>query len=149
MSVAEGEAPTSTVEETAAAAGTAASAATAPAGSAPAGSAPAAPSESVAAAGEGTASTAAAGTAGGASATAVSESAARMAETEREAASGAPNAKKSKVELQSLTTRAYLDQTVVPILLQGLSALSKERPANPIEFLSAYLIKNKDQFGQN
>ena len=35
--------------------------------------------------------------------------------------------KKSKVELQSLPTRAYLDQTVVPILMQGLSALAKER----------------------
>ena len=32
-----------------------------------------------------------------------------------------------KVDYQSLPTRAYLDQTVVPILLQGLSTLSKER----------------------
>lgn len=29
--------------------------------------------------------------------------------------------------LQTLPTRAYLDQTVVPILLQGLSVLAKER----------------------
>lgn len=36
-------------------------------------------------------------------------------------------AKRSKVELQSLPTRAYLDQTVVPILLQGMSVLAKER----------------------
>ncbi|XP_072031484.1 protein dpy-30 homolog [Amphiura filiformis] len=50
------------------------------------------------------------------------------------------------VDLQSLTTRAYLDQTVVPILLQGMSALAKERPPNPIEYLAAYLLKNKDQF---
>ena len=34
---------------------------------------------------------------------------------------------RSKVDLQSLTTRAYLDQTVVPILLQGMSSLAKER----------------------
>ncbi|XP_030052276.1 protein dpy-30 homolog isoform X2 [Microcaecilia unicolor] len=34
---------------------------------------------------------------------------------------------KQKVDLQSLPTRAYLDQTVVPILLQGLSVLAKER----------------------
>nr|XP_033783941.1 protein dpy-30 homolog [Geotrypetes seraphini]XP_033783952.1 protein dpy-30 homolog [Geotrypetes seraphini]XP_033783961.1 protein dpy-30 homolog [Geotrypetes seraphini] len=53
---------------------------------------------------------------------------------------------KQKVELQSLPTRAYLDQTVVPILLQGLSVLAKERPPNPIEFLAAYLLKNKSQF---
>uniref|UniRef100_A0A674AD94 Protein dpy-30 homolog n=1 Tax=Salmo trutta TaxID=8032 RepID=A0A674AD94_SALTR len=53
---------------------------------------------------------------------------------------------KQKVDLQSLPTRAYLDQTVVPILLQGLSVLAKERPANPIEFLAAFLLKNKSQF---
>lgn len=34
---------------------------------------------------------------------------------------------KQKVDLQALPTRAYLDQTVVPILLQGLSVLAKER----------------------
>ncbi|XP_055581941.1 protein dpy-30 homolog isoform X2 [Falco cherrug] len=33
---------------------------------------------------------------------------------------------KQKVDLQSLPTRAYLDQTVVPILLQGLAVLAKE-----------------------
>ncbi|POI22510.1 hypothetical protein CIB84_013742 [Bambusicola thoracicus] len=53
---------------------------------------------------------------------------------------------KQKVDLQSLPTRAYLDQTVVPILLQGLAVLAKERPPNPIEFLAAYLLKNKSQF---
>ncbi|XP_035678028.1 protein dpy-30 homolog [Branchiostoma floridae] len=53
---------------------------------------------------------------------------------------------KQKVELQSLPTRAYLDQTVVPILLQGLSTLAKERPPNPIEYLAAYLLKNKSKF---
>ncbi|XP_061626972.1 protein dpy-30 homolog isoform X2 [Phyllopteryx taeniolatus] len=34
---------------------------------------------------------------------------------------------KQKVDLQALPTRAYLDQTVVPILLQGLAVLAKER----------------------
>ncbi|XP_053315159.1 protein dpy-30 homolog isoform X1 [Spea bombifrons] len=53
---------------------------------------------------------------------------------------------KQKVDLQALPTRAYLDQTVVPILLQGLSVLAKERPPNPIEYLAAYLLKNKTQF---
>lgn len=69
----------------------------------------------------------------------------------------------AKVELGSLPIRAYLDQTVVPILLQGMSQLVKERwvgvpggaakaardvycsrrrPANPVEFLAHYLIKN-------
>jgi len=36
-------------------------------------------------------------------------------------------APKSKTDFQSLPTRQYLDQSVVPILLQGLTALSKER----------------------
>jgi len=57
-----------------------------------------------------------------------------------------PYVKRSKVDLQSLTTRAYLDHTVVPILLQGMSVLAKERPPNPIEYLAAYLLKNKNQF---
>nr|XP_009860219.1 protein dpy-30 homolog [Ciona intestinalis] len=61
---------------------------------------------------------------------------------EKEVAQKAPKT----VELQSLPTRAYLDQTVVPILLSGLSTLAKERPPNPIEYLAAYLLKNKEEF---
>jgi len=48
-----------------------------------------------------------------------------MVSAEREASE--PAGKRPKVDLQSLPTRAYLDQTVVPILLQGMSALAKER----------------------
>lgn len=33
----------------------------------------------------------------------------------------------NKINLQALPIRAFLDQTVVPVLLQGLSALVKER----------------------
>lgn len=55
-------------------------------------------------------------------------------------------AKRPKVDVQSLPTRAYLDQTVVPILLQGMSSLAKERPPNPIEYLATYLLKNKNQY---
>lgn len=46
--------------------------------------------------------------------------------------------------LQALPIRAYLDQTVVPVLLQGLSELAKERPANPIEWLGQYLLRNAE-----
>uniref|UniRef100_A0A8C8TWM7 Protein dpy-30 homolog n=1 Tax=Peromyscus maniculatus bairdii TaxID=230844 RepID=A0A8C8TWM7_PERMB len=56
----------------------------------------------------------------------------------------AEKSSKQKVDLQSLPTRAYLDQTVVPILLQGLAVTSG--PPNPIEFLASYLLKNKAQF---
>jgi protein dpy-30 len=46
---------------------------------------------------------------------------------EKDAAMGDMTTKKSRVDLQSLPTRQYLDQTVVPILLQALSTLAKER----------------------
>ncbi|XP_011700240.1 PREDICTED: protein dpy-30 homolog [Wasmannia auropunctata] len=59
--------------------------------------------------------------------------------------SGVP-AKKPRVEVQSLPTRQYLDQTVVPILLQALSCLAKERPTDPISFLAGYLLRNKSQY---
>ena len=49
-------------------------------------------------------------------------------------ASEAPS-KRPKVDLQSLPTRAYLDQTVVPILLSGMSVLSRERLVMSLEIL--------------
>ncbi|CAI5734579.1 unnamed protein product [Peronospora destructor] len=68
-------------------------------------------------------------------------------DNEDEVKSAEPVAKsvQDKVEVQALPIRAYLDQTVVPILLQGMSALVKERPSNPIEWLASYLIKNNPQ----
>jgi len=57
-----------------------------------------------------------------------------------------PPTKKSRADLNGVPTRQYLDQTVVPILLQGLSELSKNRPAEPIEFLANYLLKHKGKF---
>ncbi|CAG4972274.1 unnamed protein product [Parnassius apollo] len=57
--------------------------------------------------------------------------------------------RKSRIDLNALPTRQYLDQTVVPILLQGLSALAKERPPDPINYLAAYLVKNKNTFDNN
>ncbi|XP_076464328.1 protein dpy-30 homolog [Babylonia areolata] len=68
----------------------------------------------------------------------------KLISSEKEA--GEPQAKIPKVELQSMPTRAYLDKTVVPILLQGMSVLAKERPPNPVEFLAAFLLKNKNNF---
>ncbi|XP_018595724.1 protein dpy-30 homolog isoform X1 [Scleropages formosus] len=71
------------------------------------------------------------------------ESTQRVSEVEKPIMEKLP---KQKVDLQSLPTRAYLDQTVVPVLLQSLAVLAKERPQNPIEFLAAHLLKNKSQF---
>ncbi|XP_026280782.1 uncharacterized protein LOC113208130 isoform X2 [Frankliniella occidentalis] len=66
--------------------------------------------------------------------------------SEKDSAMGDAPQKKSRIDLQSLPTRQYLDQTVVPILIQGLTTLSKERPSDPISFLASYLMKNKAQF---
>ena len=49
-------------------------------------------------------------------------------------------AKKLKQDLTNLPTRQYLDQTVVPILLQGLASLARERPRDPIEYLAVSSI---------
>lgn len=57
--------------------------------------------------------------------------------------------RKSRIELNAAPTRQYLDQTVVPILLQGLSALTRERPPDPIGYLAGYLLKNKSTFENN
>uniref|UniRef100_G3Q8S2 Protein dpy-30 homolog n=1 Tax=Gasterosteus aculeatus aculeatus TaxID=481459 RepID=G3Q8S2_GASAC len=73
----------------------------------------------------------------------VTDSLQRTVENEK---AGSEKMSKQKVDLQALPTRAYLDQTVVPILLQGLSLLAKDRPPNPIEYLAAFLLKNKSQF---
>ena len=78
----------------------------------------------------------------------------------------------SDPNVQRLPIRAYLDQTVVPILLDGkiylrrflkfdgitshqsylslsmhtgMSELVKERPANPVEYLASYLLKHDPQ----
>merc|ERR1719187_2086296 len=48
------------------------------------------------------------------------------------------------VDVQALPTRAYLERTVVPLMLQGMSVMAKERPPRPIEWMAAYLLKNKD-----
>ncbi|PAA81362.1 hypothetical protein BOX15_Mlig033384g1 [Macrostomum lignano] len=100
---------------------------------------------------EPTAAAPAAAAAAAATATTVEEAAASsagLAEPESGSgdAAGATAAKRARVAVQTLPTRAYLDQTVVPVLLQGLSVLAKERPQNPIEYLAAFLLKNKDQY---
>lgn len=55
---------------------------------------------------------------------------------------------KQKTDISTLPTRAYLDQTVVPILLQGMSQLARDRPAKPIEQLALYLQQNKEKYGE-
>ncbi|RVE52627.1 hypothetical protein evm_002746 [Chilo suppressalis] len=77
----------------------------------------------------------------------IPESVRRIIAMEKENETNA--SRKSRIDLNALPTRQYLDQTVVPILLQGLSALAKERPPDPINYLAAYLLKNKTTFENN
>ena len=44
-----------------------------------------------------------------------------------------------------MSIRSYLDQTVVPVLLQGMADVAKERPENPIEYLANYLLKHSNE----
>uniref|UniRef100_A0A3Q3WL30 Dpy-30 histone methyltransferase complex regulatory subunit n=1 Tax=Mola mola TaxID=94237 RepID=A0A3Q3WL30_MOLML len=53
---------------------------------------------------------------------------------------------KQRVNLQALPTKAYLDETVVPILLQGLSVLAKDRPPNS---LTAHLLPHESSIVHN
>lgn len=71
----------------------------------------------------------------------VQQQQAAAAQQQQQAASAMP----SQVNLQNLSIRAYLDQTVVPILLDGMAELVKERPPNPIEWLASYLLRHNPQ----
>ena len=55
----------------------------------------------------------------------------------------------NKMNLQTAPIRTYLDSTVVPVLLQGLSALVKERPPNPTEYLATFLLQHDPQKNQS
>jgi protein dpy-30 len=52
------------------------------------------------------------------------------------------NDSKAQQNINSLPIRAYLDQTVVPLVLQGMAEVAKERPENPIKYLAEFLMKH-------
>ncbi|KAK9806610.1 hypothetical protein WJX73_009209 [Symbiochloris irregularis] len=41
--------------------------------------------------------------------------------------------------------RQYLDATVVPVLMQGMQAVVKERPADPVTYLANFLLQHNPQ----
>ena len=55
---------------------------------------------------------------------------------------GDKNESKPQQNVNSLPIRAYLDQTVVPLVLQGMAEVAKERPENPIKYLADFLMKH-------
>ena len=48
---------------------------------------------------------------------------------------------------KTLPIRAYLDETVIPIILNALSALAQEsvEPENPIEYIADFLFKHNPE----
>ena len=46
------------------------------------------------------------------------------------------------INLQSAPVRQYLESTVVPLLMQGMQSLSRERPEDPVEYLAYYLLSH-------
>ena len=73
--------------------------------------------------------------------------AAREQQREQEKAAAAPKpepgaAAERGAEVWNLPIRAYLDQTIVPIMLDGMAELVKVRPADPIIWMSEYLRDN-------
>jgi len=50
----------------------------------------------------------------------------------------------SEAEVAAMSARQYMDELVVPTLLRALASVNKERPVDPIEYLSLYLAKEKE-----
>jgi protein dpy-30 len=76
------------------------------------------------------------------------EKQASSTDTPKENNTSSQSGEKTKPDVSTLPTRAYLDQTVVPILLQAMSHLAKERPAKPISFLAEYLLNHKEKYNE-
>jgi protein dpy-30 len=55
----------------------------------------------------------------------------------------------SLADIQAYPTAAYFNHTVIPIIIEGLSIVAKERPKKPIEYLAAFFIKNRERFGES
>ena len=49
------------------------------------------------------------------------------------------------VEIKQLPIKAYLDQQFMPLLLEALAQLSKEKPEEPIEFVAKYLLDHNPE----
>mmetsp|Transcript_9219 Transcript_9219/g.16219 ORF Transcript_9219/g.16219 Transcript_9219/m.16219 type:complete len:98 (+) Transcript_9219:106-399(+) len=50
-----------------------------------------------------------------------------------------------KLNMQAAPIRHYLEAAVVPVLMQGMQALCKDRPENPVEYLAYYLLAHNPQ----
>merc|ERR1712007_314823 len=47
--------------------------------------------------------------------------------------------------MQDLEIRSYLEETVMPILLEAMGEMAKTKPRNQIEFVAQYLLKHNPE----
>ena len=50
--------------------------------------------------------------------------------------------KQAPVTVNNLPTKAYLENTIQPTVMQALSEVCRARPDNPLEFVAYYLLKH-------
>lgn len=48
----------------------------------------------------------------------------------------------NREKLLALPTRSYLDETVVPVMMQALAAVARDRPEDPIDYVAHFLLKH-------
>ena len=48
-------------------------------------------------------------------------------------------------DIKTLPMQAYLDKTVMPLVLEGMAEVSKKRPENPLKFLADYLMQHSNE----
>jgi hypothetical protein len=49
---------------------------------------------------------------------------------------------KKEENLDNLTIKAYLDKTVIPIVLEGMAEVARVRPENSIKYMADFLYKH-------
>ena len=52
---------------------------------------------------------------------------------------------KANEDIKNLPMEAYLDKTVMPLVLEGMAEASKTKPDNPIKYLADYLMKHSNE----
>jgi protein dpy-30 len=62
--------------------------------------------------------------------------------SDKNAENKSENNNNNKENTNNLPIRAYLDKTVVPLVLQGMAEVAKERPDNPVKYLADFLMNH-------
>ena len=52
---------------------------------------------------------------------------------------------KVEQDIKNLPMQAYLDKTVMPLVLEGMAEVSKKRPENPLKYLADYLMQHSNE----